>query len=1539
MKEKPAKFHRAPLGLAASLRCIGVMGGSTIWRPQFGLVDKVRAELGLATKARDVVSDADVEDEEAPRIAQNDDDGAKKRKWSASMDGDDADVDEEEDDTVTDDDDDGDDVDARWTRWTPEEDDVVVDMRSRGETYAAIARELSGRTAAAVQGRWRKSLENRQPDRNGAAWIPEEDAVIVSMKSRLDTYDAIAKELGRTKQAVQNRWFKLKSLQPKRTGAAWTPEDDEFIVDAMARGDTYAAIARELGRTTQALQARWYKLKSLPRDSEGDSIADPSDSKEEDDENEEEEEEEEEDEDEDGSDKDADPSPTPHHVPEINQSSTRIPGLKGINLVTTNGKFWMNWQHRNENVSKTVDTLDEAVETYNMVCLKHETHTITEQHRAVAEEMQRKRELMVAGKAKWMMSDDCEVEEDDTPCLVCGNTNGEADFLLCDSCPKGGHYRCLGLPGVPDGDWHCEACAKERLSRIVRQERNDLPGKGEDGLGEADSEDEDGSEEDDADASPSPSTAVAPELNKNTTTIPGLQGIKLVTATGRFKMHWQHRGENVIATVDTLGEAVSAYNTVCSKHGWPTHTVTAQHRAVVEEMQRKRVAAQRRLLQAEAAVTDHREMQRKRELMVTGKASTPSPTPHHVPEINESTTGIPGLKGIKLLTLNGRFKIYLHCGGKYVGTTVDTLDMAVEAYNKLCFEHGRADTLTVTAQHRAVVEEMQRKRELMVAGKAKASTTSPTPHHVPEINEQTTGIPGLKGIRLATVSGRFRVHFQRGGKYASTTVDTLDEATEAYIKLCFEHGWVHTQTITAQHRVVVEAMQRKRALMVAENASKRELMVAENASKRELMVAEKAKARESPVAPVTIRQEPDAIEISDDDDDENENEVDVRLTLSVIEGDPGHVSVSLARASDEAIAVRALAAVEPPLRHSATPPADRGVKRKAGWTSDEDECIVRMKGRGETEKTIAKELPGRSEDEVAQRWATRSDRWVTVDDPGVIVIDDSPAEEVEPEPEPEPEPEAEPEPEPEAEPEPEVEPEVEAEVEAEQEPDRESVDLSGDGGNNDPEVASPLRDLAERVRDETGLTLADGWKVVTDLGHRKRFITPGGKRFGSMSEAVTFLRKQLEDPDVKTIDGVLRAETYESPGTVAADAKADAEAKRRTADEKERAAKDAARVAEELADRAREAKRKLEEVLREAEPEPEPEPEQEPELEPEPEVEPEAEPELEAEPEVEPELEPALELELERGTLHELREREAWVQCESCDKWRRVPHSQAARFSRKDAGNWICSISSHPKINSCDVPQELGNDDIDARIAMGVECPFYDDDDLNPPAFIVHRDSPVPAKSTPAEATPATPAGALWTPEEDALLLGMRERGDTFTAISRALPGRSNSACSNRWGLLTRDPNEVRVKVPRQPRVLADPTEIEEQALEAMYAALRARFPGVELDGWRVEVTERKMGTSQGQLDKYYLAPPLPEGDSAGMSSPSMRFRSMTEVVNYVEARYVEGDDVEGKKVQPPDVAAKTPASPPPEKDHAQTWNEGLQRFETLKETLFPRGR
>ena len=82
------------------------------------------------------------------------------------------------------------------------------------------------------------------------------------------------------------------------------------------------------------------------------------------------------------------------------------------------------------------------------------------------------------------------------------------------------------------------------------------------------------------------------------------------------------------------------------------------------------------------------------------------------------------------------------------------------------------------------------------------------------------------------------------------------------------------------------------------------------------------------------------------------------------------------------------------------------------------------------------------------------------------------------------------------------------------------------------------------------------------------------------------------------------------------------------------------------------------------------------------------------------------------------REREAWVQCETCSKWRRVRQSVAEAFARADAGQWTCSISEHPRVNACDVPQELPDDDIDERVALGDKCPFYDDDDLDPPEVI-----------------------------------------------------------------------------------------------------------------------------------------------------------------------------------------------------------------------------
>ena len=82
------------------------------------------------------------------------------------------------------------------------------------------------------------------------------------------------------------------------------------------------------------------------------------------------------------------------------------------------------------------------------------------------------------------------------------------------------------------------------------------------------------------------------------------------------------------------------------------------------------------------------------------------------------------------------------------------------------------------------------------------------------------------------------------------------------------------------------------------------------------------------------------------------------------------------------------------------------------------------------------------------------------------------------------------------------------------------------------------------------------------------------------------------------------------------------------------------------------------------------------------------------------------------------REHEAWVRCMDCNKWRRVPQMMAEAISRNLAGRWTCEVSTQRHISSCEVPQELLHDEIHARIAMGVNRPFYDDDDLNPPSGI-----------------------------------------------------------------------------------------------------------------------------------------------------------------------------------------------------------------------------
>jgi hypothetical protein len=93
-----------------------------------------------------------------------------------------------------------------------------------------------------------------------------------------------------------------------------------------------------------------------------------------------------------------------------------------------------------------------------------------------------------------------------------------------------------------------------------------------------------------------------------------------------------------------------------------------------------------------------------------------------VPELNKTSTVVPGLKGINMMTPDGKFMVQVYQGsqGFRVGN-YDTLDEAVKEQNAAgAAQTSEWVTRKITAEHRAVVKEMQRKRELIIAEKAKS---------------------------------------------------------------------------------------------------------------------------------------------------------------------------------------------------------------------------------------------------------------------------------------------------------------------------------------------------------------------------------------------------------------------------------------------------------------------------------------------------------------------------------------------------------------------------------------------------------------------------------------------------------------------------------------------------------------------------------------------------------------------------------------------------------------------------------------------------
>ncbi|KAF4121343.1 PHD-finger [Geosmithia morbida] len=61
---------------------------------------------------------------------------------------------------------------------------------------------------------------------------------------------------------------------------------------------------------------------------------------------------------------------------------------------------------------------------------------------------------------QWLGENDNAEEETEQsrPCPICESAEREDVLLLCDSCDAAYHTHCIGLDGIPDGDWYCMEC-------------------------------------------------------------------------------------------------------------------------------------------------------------------------------------------------------------------------------------------------------------------------------------------------------------------------------------------------------------------------------------------------------------------------------------------------------------------------------------------------------------------------------------------------------------------------------------------------------------------------------------------------------------------------------------------------------------------------------------------------------------------------------------------------------------------------------------------------------------------------------------------------------------------------------------------------------------------------------------------------------------------------------------------------------------------------------------------------------------------------
>ncbi len=155
------------------------------------------------------------------------------------------------------------DLDLQQTKFTPEEDQRLRQLKEQGLKWAEIGKYFEGRSIAALQSRWRYYLEPKWEGRlKKADYTPEEDQLLIRLKGQGLKWAEIVEHFeGRSAGGLQRRW--RDHLRPKPEGnptkaIAYTPEEDQLLIRLKGQGLMWAEIAENFERrNVESLKNRW----------------------------------------------------------------------------------------------------------------------------------------------------------------------------------------------------------------------------------------------------------------------------------------------------------------------------------------------------------------------------------------------------------------------------------------------------------------------------------------------------------------------------------------------------------------------------------------------------------------------------------------------------------------------------------------------------------------------------------------------------------------------------------------------------------------------------------------------------------------------------------------------------------------------------------------------------------------------------------------------------------------------------------------------------------------------------------------------------------------------------------------------------------------------------------------------------------------------------------------------------------------------------------------------------------------------------------